>query len=234
MSIELQNVSVTFGSGTRALSDVSLSIEAGSRVALVGGSGSGKTTLARALFGIVGGVTGSIRVFGKPPTGRAQTTPGARAQLLFQHPRAMLHPAMTIRQQLSESARLHARPLAAVNAVLDQVQLAHRADALPSELSGGQLRRAGIARVLLAEPDLLVADEPTTGLDAAVKPDIVALLMAPNRTTVLVTHDIGVAADHTDRIVVLHQGRLIDDAPSLGDLSHPHALALVRASGLPQ
>jgi peptide/nickel transport system ATP-binding protein len=233
MSIELVNVSVSYGSGTHALSEVSLSIESGSRVALVGGSGSGKTTLARALFGLVSGVQGSIRVFGRPPSGRAQTTPGSRAQLLFQHPRAMLHPAMTIRQQLSESAHLHQRVPSSVDAVLAQVQLSNRADALPSELSGGQLRRAGIARVLLAQPDLLVADEPTTGLDAAVKPDIVALLMAPGRTTVLVTHDIGVAADHTDRIVVLHQGRIIDDAASLSTLSHPHALALVRASGLP-
>ncbi len=231
MSIELRNVSVTFD-GTRALTDVNLSITRGSRVALVGGSGSGKTTLARALFGIVSGVIGSVRVFGRPPTGRAQTTPGSRAQLLFQHPSAMLHPAMTIRQQLNESAHLHQRPMAAVDAMLTQVQLELRADALPSELSGGQLRRAGIARVLLAEPDLLVADEPTTGLDAAVKPDIVSLLMAQNRTTVLVTHDIGVAADHTDRIIVLHQGRIIDDACTLSALSHPHALALVRASGL--
>ncbi|MGK0348523.1 MAG: peptide/nickel transport system ATP-binding protein [Myxococcota bacterium] len=232
MSIELTHVSVTLGGNTKALSDICLSIAPGTRVALVGSSGSGKTTLARALFGIVGGVQGSVRVFGRSPTGRAQTAPGTRAQLLFQHPRAMLHPAMTLRQQLDESAHLHNRPMAAVDAVLRQVQLEYRADALPSELSGGQLRRAGIARVLLAQPDLLVADEPTTGLDAAVKSDIVALLMAPERTTLLVTHDIGVAADHTERIVVLHQGRIIDDAPALGALSHPNALALVRASGL--
>lgn len=232
MSIELHDVSVTFPSGRQALSNVTLHIAAGSRVALVGGSGSGKTTLAHALFGIVTGVTGTVRVFGRTPTGRAQTTSGARAQLLFQHPRAMLHPAMTIHQQLTESARIHGHSAHAVRSILDQVKLTERADAHPGQLSGGQLRRAGIARVLLAQPDLLVADEPTTGLDAAVKPGIIRLLMAPERTTVLVTHDMGIAADHTDRLIVLDNGRIVDDAPSLRDLSHPQATALVRASGL--
>ena len=187
--------------------------------------------MARALFGIVPGVRGSIRIFGADPARTRSFELARTAQLLFQQPSAMLHPAMTLRTQLNESARLF-QTQSLVEETLRRVRLEHRADALPSALSGGELRRAGIARVLLAQPKCLVADEPTTGLDAALKPDIARLLFAEGRTTLLVTHDLGVAAAHTERIVVLDQGELVDDASSLTSLSHPVSLAMMRAAGV--
>lgn len=205
------------------LDDVTLTVQPGERIGIIGLSGSGKTTLARCGLGLLPFDAGKISLFGQdtaswsPSDWRAARR---RAQLLFQDSRAMLHPDLPIQVLLEESAALH-RPEAdrvdAANAVLAAVALEHRAMALPRELSGGERRRAGIARVLLARPELLVVDEPTSGLDAVLKMRMLHLIVGsvePSCAIVLVTHDLGAVVPVTDRIVVLHEGRIIESLSS--------------------
>lgn len=202
-----------------AVDNVDLSIAPGERVALIGESGSGKTTLVRAGLGLMPIDGGSIALFGEPTAswgaGRWQKA-RSHAQLLFQDPRAMLHPQLSLGALLRESARLHrpdepAGP--AAEGVLDAVGLSGRSGARPHELSGGEQRRAGIARLLLARPKLVVADELTAGLDAALKASLIELLIArvgPDCAVVFISHDLPVVAWATHRVLVMHQGRIVD------------------------
>lgn len=223
--------------GGVALDGVDLEVGPGERVALVGASGSGKTTLARIGFGLLRPDAGRALLFGEDPAGPGARARARRAQLLFQSPRAMLHPAMTVGALLRESAALFGVGPGAVRRVLEQVGLSARADALPAQLSGGEQRRAGIARVLLATPALLVADEPTAGLDAALALDLARLLFAPERATVLITHDLPLALATCARVVVLDGGQVADRfeaaAPWAGARA-PAAAALLRAARVPE
>lgn len=187
---------------------VDLSIQVGERVALVGDSGCGKTTLCRAMLGLIPLTAGQLRIGGYDPHATPRHTLAPIAQMLFQRPAAMLHPGMTLRQLLVDSARHANAPLDRVVALADALDLTPRLDALPSTLSGGEQRRAGLARVLLFQPKLLVADEPTTGLDAHRKHALVKLLMADTHATLLVTHDHDLAARTCDRVLTMRQGRL--------------------------
>lgn len=241
---EVQQMRVVYGSGVVALDDVSFRVKAGERVGLVGSSGSGKTTLARAGLGLVPSV-GRISLFGEDTAAwrpRQWLAARQRAQLLFQDPRAMLHPAIPIGVLLAESAALH-RPResvdAAVTEVLTAVGLSDRVHAWPHELSGGERRRAGLARVLLARPALLVADEPTVGLDASLKADLLQLMLNtadPECAVVLVSHDLHAISWATDRIVVMDAGRVVDSFPTKSLVSseprHPITEALMAAAGV--
>lgn len=241
---QVQNLRVVYGSGVVALDGVDFEVKAGERVGLVGSSGSGKTTLARAGLGLVPS-TGQVSLFGEDTHGwRPHQWLAARqkAQLLFQDPRAMLHPAIPVGVLLAESAALHrpGEPVdVAVSEVLTAVGLPHRAQAWPHELSGGERRRAGLARVLLARPALLVADEPTVGLDAALKADLLQLMLNtanPECAVVLVSHDLHAISWATDRIVVMDAGRVVDSFPTESLLSsetrHPITEALMAAAGV--
>ena len=150
--------------GHLALDAASVAVEAGERVGIIGESGAGKTTLARIGLGLVPPDSGTIELFGEDATrwSSSQWRKARRhAQLLFQNPRAMLNARMTLGRLLRESAALH-RPEADARAealrVLEEVGLTGRDKAFPRELSGGERRRAGIARLLLAKPRLVVAD----------------------------------------------------------------------------
>jgi ABC-type glutathione transport system ATPase component len=229
------------------LHEASLEVAEGERIGLIGASGSGKTTLVRCGLGLVRADGGRIALFGRDTAGwSGRDWRGARheVQLLLQDPRAMLHPELTIRALLEESAALHrpeADPAAAAAEVLQSVGLGARADALPRELSGGERRRAGIARVLLARPRLLVADEPTAGLDAVLKRRMVDRIVeaaGPGCAIVLVTHDLAAVAPVCDRIAVMHGGRVIETFPAaaLGAGFEPAlrtTALLLAASGFP-
>lgn len=223
---------------------VSLRVGVGERVAIIGESGSGKTSLVRAGLGLVPRDAGRITILGRELEGTGQDV-RRQVQLLVQDPRAMLHPDIPIGLLLRESALLHRPhndPHAEVAGVLEQVGLSGREDALPDELSGGERRRAGLARVLLARPRLLVADEPTAGLDAALKASLIELLVeraGPECAVVLVSHDLPTVAWACDRVWVMHQGRIVDtlsgeDLRGGGDVArhHPQTRALLAAAGL--
>lgn len=248
---QLQGVVRTFISGGlgarrrhRALDGVDLQVYPGERVAIIGESGSGKTTLARVGLGLIRPDAGTVALFGDDMTRASARRWRARrseAQLLFQDPRAMLNPSFSLGALLRESARLHRpdEPVAGqVDQILHAVGLAGRARALPHELSGGERRRAGLARVLLSRPRLLVADEPTAGLDAALKADLVELLLAragPSCAVVIISHDLPMVSWACDRVVVMDGGKLVDSFQTAALATHrPHPITagLLLAAGL--
>lgn len=206
--------------GPLVLDGAELRVNAGERVAIIGTSGAGKSTLVRAGLGLLPIESGLVELFGEPLRPPRRTSAGARAQLLLQDPRAMLHPHLPIGMLLRESASLHrpgvdARREAA--RMLEAVGLAGREEALPHELSGGERRRAGLARVLLARPRLLVADEPTDGLDAQSRVEMLELMRDqtdPECAIVMVSHDLEAVARATDRVLVLRSGRITHSLPS--------------------
>jgi peptide/nickel transport system ATP-binding protein len=229
-----------------ALDGASFAVDEGERVALIGASGSGKSTAVRCGLGLVRPDSGQITVLGRDATrlsAREWRALRAEVQVLFQDPRAMLHPDLPIDLLVQESVALHRPgedPVRGAQALLEQVDLAHRARALSRELSGGERRRAGIARVLAARPRLLVADEPTAGLDAVLKPRIIGRLIdavGDRCAVVIVTHDVAAVAPFCDRFVVAEGGRVVD-AFAMTDLragwrpTVPCTISLLAAAGL--
>ncbi len=228
-----------------AVDGVDLVVAAGERLALVGESGSGKTTLARAGMGLVARDGGTIHVLGEDASrwgASAWAAARRRVQLLVQDPRATIHPRFPLGLQLAESARLHRPeldPRREAARALAEVGLAGREGALLRELSGGERRRAGIARVLLARPALVIADEPTAGLDAGMRAEILELLdrsLGPDCAIVVITHDLPAVTWMCDRAVVMAGGRLVDsfrpDELGAGAPRHPVAAGLLAAAGM--
>ena len=235
--LEVQGLSVAFGP-TRAVEDASLTLRPGRVLAVVGESGSGKSQLARALTGLSpGAVTGSIRLEGRElvgaPERELRAVRGRRVAYVFQDPAASLNPYLRIGTQLAEVARTHlglsateARARSAQR--LRDVRLpdpAARLTAFPHALSGGQRQRAVIAMALMADPAVLVADEPTTALDVTVQRGILDLLRglcaARGLAVLLITHDMGVAAHVADKVLVMHRGRIVERGPAARVLRAP-------------
>ncbi|WP_424211925.1 dipeptide ABC transporter ATP-binding protein [Streptomyces sp. BI20] len=220
-------------SGVRAVDGLSFTLEAGRALALVGESGSGKSTVAGALLGLHRGtgarVTGSVRVAGVDPAhadpAALRALRGGTAAMVFQDPLSALDPYRSVGDQIAEVYRVHhpagrraARARAV--AVLDRVGIPDAARAVrrrPHEFSGGQRQRALIAMALACEPRLLVADEPTTALDVTVQARVLDLLhdlrVADGLALLLVTHDVGVAAESVDEVLVMKDGRAVEHGP---------------------
>ncbi len=194
--LEVEGLGISFGK-VRAVSDVSFTVAPGETLGLVGASGSGKSVTALALMGLVKPAAGTI------------VGQGRRA-IVFQNARRALNPTRTIGRQLADVLRT----TVGVGELLTRVGLAPgRAGAYPFELSGGMCQRVMIALALATNPDLLIADEPTTGLDTTVQATILDLMadLARERgmATILITHDLALAAERCDRIAVLEGGRLV-------------------------
>lgn len=245
--LEIDDLSITFN-GTRsappvrAVDCVDLRLEAGESLAVVGESGSGKTVTALSLLGLnppepVCTTTGSIRLDGTEL--RALETPawrsvrGRQVAMVFQDPGTALNPLLTIGTQITDAVRAHeriSRDEARRRAVqaLDLARMPEPESRLrqyPHELSGGMRQRAAIALALAARPRLLIADEPTTALDVAVQADIMATLRALcadlGMGLVLITHDLGVVAEHSDRVAVMYAGRVVESGPTGQVLKRP-------------
>jgi len=241
---EVRDLHKRFGGGLLggpthvALDGVDVTVSEGERVGIIGESGSGKTTLARVGLGLLPASSGTVLLAGEPPVRRRR---GHTAQLLFQDPRAMLNPGLTLGTVLRESARLfqpQADPAATARQALASVGLPGREGARPHELSGGERRRAGLARVLLARPRVLVLDEPTAGLDAALKAEMMQLVLdsvSPRTAVVTISHDLPLVLHACERVLVMHAGRVVDRFTGLEQARrkpHPVTAALLRAAGV--
>ncbi|WP_406454963.1 ABC transporter ATP-binding protein [Streptomyces sp. NBC_01622] len=249
--VEVTDLTVGFGS-LRAVDGLSFRLEKGAALGLVGESGSGKSTVASALLGLHRGtgadVGGSVRVAGidvqeasDADLGRLR---GGKAAMVFQDPLSSLDPYYAIGDQIAEVYRVHTRvsrraARARAVEVLDRVGIpdaVRRSRSRPHEFSGGMRQRALIAMALACEPDLLIADEPTTALDVTVQAQILDLLHTLREETglglLLVTHDVGVAAESVDEILVMRHGRAVEHGPVgtvLGSPTEPYTRDLLGA-----
>ena len=231
------------GTNVLAVDGVSLAIPSRSTFGLIGESGSGKSTFARCLLRLVDVDSGLVELEGIDVTqlrGRALRGVRARMQLVFQDPYSALDPRMTIEESIAEPVRelkgLRGQGLDdRVRQCLDDVGLGtHLRRRYPSELSGGQCQRVGIARALTVEPALLVLDEPTSALDVSVQAQILNLLnelqSAHNLTYLLITHDLDVVRYMADIVGVMYRGSLVEAAPVdtlFADARHPYSRALL-------
>jgi peptide/nickel transport system ATP-binding protein len=229
---------------------VDLDLAAGDFLGIVGESGSGKTQLLLALLGLNAGARlhGSIRYRGEELLGATepawQRVRGARIAMIFQDPMTALNPYLSIGTQLTEGVRRH-RALgraAAWRLALEMLDAVHITDPgrrmhqHPHELSGGMRQRIVIAMAMICEPEIILADEPTTALDVTVQAQILSLLQELRARTrvalVLVSHDLGVIAEVADRVAVMYAGRIVEqaDAPTLFSAArHPYTEGLQRS-----
>jgi ABC-type glutathione transport system ATPase component len=240
--LQVDGLSVRAGSGhlaTMPVQDLSFTIAAGEVLGIVGESGSGKSMTAYAIGSLlpegVAVSAGRIVLEGRPvhalsPAER-RALDGSRIGMVFQDPLSSFNPVRTVGSILIESAMRHQHLAAAaardkVIEALAGVRLPRPellVDAYPHQLSGGQRQRAMIALALLNEPSLVVADEPTTALDATVQLRILALLKrnAGSRALLLITHDLAVASTICDRILVMQRGRCVEQGPAADILDTP-------------
>ena len=235
--LEVKDLSVNFGTGdkaVRAVRGVSFDIKRGETVALVGESGSGKSVTALSVLQLLAypaasHPTGSIRFQGKELVGASTrellSVRGNRISMIFQEPMTSLNPLHTIERQVNEVLILHkglSREAARKRTLelLEQVGIpdaANRLDAYPHQLSGGQRQRVMIAMALANEPDLLIADEPTTALDVTIQAQILKLLKSLQArygmALLFITHDLGIVRKMADRVCVMTKGQIVEQGP---------------------
>ncbi|MFO1059250.1 MAG: ABC transporter ATP-binding protein [Dongiaceae bacterium] len=231
-----------------AVAGVSFALDEGRTLALVGESGSGKTTIARAIIGLLPVQSGRIRFAGQDITGRgdAAMRPVRRDMaMMWQDPVGSLSPRLTVRSLLSEPFRVHGltdRDLAAeARRLLDLVGLpAAFAERYPHQLSGGQARRVGVARAVALQPRLVIADEPTAGLDVSIQGEVLNLLNdlqdRLGLAILIITHNLAVVRHVAHRTAVMYLGRIVEQAPTAALFAaprHPYAEALLAASPEP-
>ncbi|MGY4505037.1 peptide/nickel transport system ATP-binding protein [Bradyrhizobium sp. GM24.11] len=248
--VSIQGLSVAFN-GVPVLRGVDLTLQKGEALGLVGESGSGKSVTWLAALGLLprhANVSGSVRLDGREilgaPASQLDLVRGGRVAMIFQDPASALNPVLTIRKQLCEALALH-RDLSSEAVRAEALRLlnivgipdaARRLSAYPHEFSGGQVQRIMIAMALAGNPDLLIADEPTTALDATIQAQILELLSTIRRemsmAMVLISHDLGVVAENCDRVAVMYAGRIVEQAPAnqlFADPVHPYAQGLIGA-----
>jgi peptide/nickel transport system ATP-binding protein len=252
--IEVEDLGVTLNTSrgaAQAVRNVGFSLRRGETLGLVGESGCGKSVTALALMGLLPDsaiVGGSIRLDGIELVGASDADyrklRGNRISMIFQEPMTALNPMHTIGRQVAEPLRRH-RGLSAEEArkeaiaLLDRVGLpdaARRVDAYPHQFSGGQRQRVTIAMALACQPDLLIADEPTTALDVTIQGqilDLIADLVAERgMAMILISHDLGVIAENVQKMMVMYGGTVVESgatAEVFARMGHPYTQGLFRA-----
>jgi oligopeptide/dipeptide ABC transporter ATP-binding protein len=235
-----------------AVSGLDLDLNRGEILALVGESGSGKSLTALAVMRLLPDPPASIArgsiLFGgtdlaSVPEERVAAIRGDRIGMVFQEPMTSLNPSMRVGPQVAEVLELHRgigsrAARAAVEALFARVRIAdpeRRFDDYPHQMSGGMRQRAMIAMAIACEPDLVIADEPTTALDVTTQAQILDIFRdfrRDGRTMILITHDLGVVAETADRVAVMYAGRIVETAPVV-DLfdapQHPYTRGLLAA-----
>lgn len=231
-----------------AVLDVSFSVKAGSTFALVGESGSGKTTLGRAILGLVPVHSGSIRFEGKTIQGtsdKAFQPLRRQIAMMFQDPVASLSPRLTVKSLITEPFLIHGQTDRNLDQeakrLLDMVGLPESFVArYPHELSGGQARRVGVARALALAPKLIIADEPTAGLDVSVQGEILNLMNRLQEELglayLIITHNLAVVRHISDEMAIMYMGRFVEHGPTariFAAPAHPYTHGLLAAEPEP-
>jgi peptide/nickel transport system ATP-binding protein len=248
--LAVEGLSICFGtSGPALVDDVSFSLRSGETLCLVGESGCGKSLTALALMGLLpprARPAGRALFEGRDlltlPVRQMQDLRGDRLAMIFQEPMTSLNPAFRVGDQIAESIVRH-RGISgseALGLALDMLRKVRipapetRLDAYPHQLSGGMRQRIMIAMALVNEPDILIADEPTTALDVTIQAQILALISELQRAggmaMILVTHDLGVVAEVADRVAVMYAGRIVETGTArdlFDDPQHPYTLGLI-------
>jgi oligopeptide/dipeptide ABC transporter ATP-binding protein len=253
--LEVENLDVSFATSRgnlRAVQGVSFSLEQGKTLGVVGESGSGKTVLSRAIMGLLPRLsavqTGSVRYNGaeilNAPNDELRKLWSTHIAMVFQDPMTSLNPVQRIGNQITEPLKIHlklskAEAKETALSLLMQVGIpspVERYEAYPAQLSGGMRQRVMIAIALACAPRLLLADEPTTGLDVTVQAQILDLLSQlqrdRNMAMILVTHDLGVVATRTDEIIVMYAGNVVERAPTsvlFKSMAMPYTEALLKS-----
>ncbi|WP_342710029.1 ABC transporter ATP-binding protein [Bradyrhizobium sp. B124] len=248
--IQISDLRVAFGA-VPVLHGLDFNLRRGESVGMVGESGCGKSVTWLAALGLLpqhARISGSVRVAGEEllhaPAHRLDKVRGGRVAMIFQDPASALNPVHKVGDQVIEALRLHrglerGAALAEARRLFDQVGIpdaARRLEAYPHEFSGGQNQRIMIAMALAGQPDVLVADEPTTALDVTIQAQILDLLQQIQRETgmalVLISHDLGIIGEICRRVLVLYAGRVVEEAPVdrlFAEPSHPYTRGLLEA-----
>ncbi|WP_428951939.1 ABC transporter ATP-binding protein [Streptomyces sp. cg35] len=247
--LQVNDLTVTYAGGAEAVRGVNLSVEAGQKLGIAGESGCGKSTLALALLRLLPAgtkVSGEILLNGEDVLtmkwGRVRAVRWAGASVVFQGAMHSLNAVHRIGDQIAEPILLHkkATPAGAkkkVAELLEHVGLpAARASAYPHELSGGQRQRVMIAMALACDPELIIADEPTTALDVMIQAQILRLIeqlvTEQDLGLIMISHDLAVLSDTCDRLAVMYAGRVVEEGPALQvyeNALHPYGKALSAA-----
>ncbi len=242
-AIEVVDLHHLYPDGTHVLRGVELSVPTGQRLAVLGPNGSGKTTLMLHLNGVLSPTQGSVSIDGKVVERESLRDIRRRVGIVFQDPDDQLF-MPTVRQDVAFGpANLGLRDDelgSSVQRALALVGMADAAERAPHHLSFGQRRRVALATVLAMDPTLLVLDEPSANLDPQARRELAEVLLASELTTVIVTHDLLYAAQLCERSVILDEGRIVADGPTLelltdGELLSRHRLELppgVRLDGV--
>jgi peptide/nickel transport system ATP-binding protein len=253
-TLSLSDLAVTFRTDAgqiHAVNGISFDVAPGEVVAVVGESGSGKSVSSRAVLGLLpstAAVTGSAKLGDRELLGMSNSDirpiRGDQVSMVFQEPSTALNPVYTVGWQIIEGIQAHrevSKKAARKRAVelLEMVGMPdpeHRVDYYPHQLSGGQKQRVVIAMAIACDPDVIIADEPTTALDVTVQAAILELLLSLRdrlgTAIVLITHNMGVVADMADRVVVMYRGNIVEQAPArqlFAEARHPYTRALLDA-----
>ncbi len=252
--VDISNLDVTFatdGGGVAAVDGVSFTVDSGEVLAIVGESGSGKSVTAKSIIGLLpetATTTGAILLNGREVVGltgeKLRSIRGTDAAMVFQEPSLALNPVFTVGWQIMEGLRAHkgvSKKEARAKAIdmLARVGIPDpekRIDYYPHQFSGGQKQRVVIAMALVLEPELIIADEPTTALDVTVQAEILDLLRRCRdefgAAIILITHNMGIVADLADRVAVMFEGKLVEEAPVaklFASPEHPYTQKLLAA-----
>jgi oligopeptide/dipeptide ABC transporter ATP-binding protein len=255
--LDVQELSTSFFTDegvVHAIADVSFKLEKGETLGIVGESGSGKTVTSKTVMRIIpsppGKITGGKILFdgedlAKATDDRMQEIRGNKIAMIFQEPMSALNPVFKVGWQIDEALRLHQKDLDKVQRrkrvleMLEKVNMPspeQRIDEYPHQLSGGMRQRVMIAMALACNPEILIADEPTTALDVTIQAQVLRLInelkTELGTAVILITHDLGVVAEVCDRVMVMYAGQVVEEG-SVDDVfhrpAHPYTRALLRS-----